>query len=670
MNGSPPTIDEVLPELHALWNETVGDHSVCVAVLDGPVDLTHECFSGSRLTSVPTLAIMGAESGAALAHGTHVASVIFGQHKGPVKGISPACRGLIIPIFGEFSDGEPVPCSQLDLARAINLAVQSGADVVNISGGQYSPTGTAHPILADAIQKCLESGVLLVAAAGNQGCDCLHIPASLPAVLPVGAMDRDGTPLHFSNWGEAYRSRGVLAPGTDIPGALTGGGVSHATGTSYATPIVSGLVALLMSVYLKRHGTKPSAIQVRDAILASAVGCYEHPTEDCRRLLAGRLNISRTMSIILDNGANAMTDPKAINTSSDDVLNDTLISQSQTRVAGDSVSPQSGRPSAVSQIPVASSGGLTPSGSGKSCGCGGGGSQQQPQLVYALGQLGVDFGTEARRDSFAQSMEPIMVKDAKGDVFATHGDPYNRAQLLNYLKDHPWDAEGLTWTLSIDATPVYAIIPAGSFATAAHNRLQEFLQDMHVGVERVSIPGVVAGSVRLANGQTVPAIVPVLRGMYSWTTGALVNSLMPARPEGLNKTETESFDSQTAKVKEGVRNFLERVYYELRNLGQTPQDRALNFAATNAFNIETVFENAHKQKTVFEDAHTQKMDLDTIEVEPSPICRPESDCWDVKLMFFFPEKEAQAARRAYRFTVDVSDVVPVTVGEMRTWMVR
>jgi hypothetical protein len=647
--SSSSAIDEILPELHKLWLESHGDHSVCVAVLDGPVDLTHPCFSGSRITSIPTLAFAGSETGTALAHGTHIASVIFGQHQGPIKGISPECRGLIIPIFGEFSDGEPVPCSQLDLARAINLAVQSGADVINISGGQHSSTGSAHPILADAIRKCIESGVLLVAAAGNQGCDCLHIPAALPAVLPVGAMGRDGGPLSFSNWGEAYRSRGILAPGVDIPGALTGGRTSHATGTSYATPIVSGLVALLMSAYLKRHGKKPSALQVRDAILAAALGCEEQPTEDCRRLLAGRLNVSRTMSILLNKGAGTMTEPEP--------NGDAFHPQMQAEPSRNDSSRES---TFVAPIPFRIPDGLNPSGPGKSCSCGcdGGSSPQTMQLVYALGQLGFDFGTEARRDSFAQSMGPII--DERGRLIAAHGNPQDTRQLLAYLNENPWDAAALTWTLSIDATPVYAILPAGSFASATHDRLREFLQDMTEGVERVSVPGIVAGSIRLANGQIVPAIVPELRGMYSWTTDALVKSLMPAHPENLDETAEARLAVQAAEVAEGVRNFLERIYYELRNLGQTPQDRAINFSATNAFNIETVFENAHKQK----------LDLDTIEVERSPICRPESDCWDVKLMFFFPEKEAQAARRAYRFTVDVSDVVPVTVGAMRSWMIR
>ncbi len=310
MPEHPFAIGKILPGLADLWAETLGDDRVCIAILDGPVDLSHECFRGSQLETLSTLAVSGDQSTVALAHGTHVASVIFGKHESDLKGIAPSCRGLIVPIFGEFKDGEPLPCSQVDLARAINLAVQSKADVINISGGQLSTTGTAHPILVDAIQKCADAGVLLVAAAGNQGCDCLHIPASIPAVLAVGAMDQEGNPLPFSNWGAMYRERGVLAPGMDIVGACASGGVNLATGTSYATPIISGVIALLMSLYLKRSGRKPSSLQIREALLTSAIGCDEQPTDDCRRLLAGRLNISRSIEILLKLGDADMSESR------------------------------------------------------------------------------------------------------------------------------------------------------------------------------------------------------------------------------------------------------------------------------------------------------------------------------------------------------------------------
>jgi hypothetical protein len=645
-------IDDLVYGLGDLWKETTGDERVCIAILDGPVDLSHPAFRGAKLQQLETIAGGFPDEGLATRHGTHIASIIFGCHDGPIKGVAPRCRGLIVPVFRDVVGRSPVPCSQIDLARAINQSVVAGADVINISGGEFSPTGTAHPILTDAIRNCDRSGVLIVAAAGNQGCDCLHIPAALPAVLPIGAMDTAGNPLDFSNWGGEYRTRGVLAPGDRIEGAVLGGGVGAESGTSYATPVVTGVVALLMSLHFARNGTRLDSRRVRDAILETAIDCDQQPTADCLRLLGGRLNITGAKSIFFS-GVQPMTDgqpnPELPPTEAG-VPAPQVEPTFAARILPDRASTNLRSSTALNLQ------GITPSGPGGGCGCGGG-ANQAPQLAYALGQLGFDFGTEARRDSFAQSMDPI--RDSNGKAIA-HGNPYDAGQLLAYLKKNPWDGASLTWTLSIDTTPVYAILPAGPFAAEVHERLREFLADMIDGVERVSIPGAAAGSVRLMNGQIVPAIVPELRGMYSWTTNALVQSLLPPQTESATDAEKVTFAAIGIEVANGVRSFLERVYYELRNLGQTPQERAINFAATNAFNIEAVFEHAQKENTA----------LDTIEVERSPICRPESDCWDVKLMFFFPERPPLAPRRVYRFTVDVSDIVPVTVGEMRSWTVR
>lgn len=639
-------LGELVEGLAELWNETTGDERVCVAILDGPVDLSHQAFRSAKLQHLETLAGGIADEGLATRHGTHIASIIFGCHDGPVKGISPRCRGLIVPVFRDVDGKSPVPCAQIDLARAINQAVMAGADIINISGGEFSPTGTAHPILTDAIRNCDRSGVLIVAAAGNQGCDCLHIPAALPAVLPVGAMDASGQPLDFSNWGVEYRTRGVLALGDRIVGAVPSGGVRAESGTSYATPVVSGVVALLMSLHFVRYGTRLDCRQVRDAILETAIDCDKQPTADCLRLLGGRLNITGAKTIFF----------LGVQPMNDDQPNPELTpSEAATPAPTARIVPAIASTNFRSPSPFRAQE-IKPSGPGGGCGCGGG-ENQAPQLVYSLGQLGVDFGTEARRDSFVQSMDPI--RDSSGKTVAP-GNPHDPLQLLAYLTKNPWDGASLTWTLNVDVTPVYAILPAGPFAAEVHARLREFLADMIDGVERVSIPGIVAGSVRLMNGQIVPAIIPEMRGMFSWTTQALIQGLMPVQSESASDAEKSSFSAKAIEVASGVRNFLDRVYFELRNLGQTPQERAINYAATNAFNIELVYEQAV----------TEKMDLDTIEVERSPLCRSDSDCWDVKLMFFFPEQQPLTARRVYRFTIDVSDVVPVTVGEMRTWKIR
>jgi cyanobactin maturation PatA/PatG family protease len=209
--------------------------------------------------------------------------------------------------------------------------------------------------------------------------------------------------------------------------------------------------------------------------------------------------------------------------------------------------------------------------------------------------------------------------------------------------------------LKLDATPVYAVMPAGAFGNTAYERLREWLNgQLHSGVELVSVPGILSGQVTLLSGQVVPILVPAVRGMYSWTTRALIASVLGARPKTATKEQKE-YDERAG----GLNDFLNRVYYDLRNLGITAQERALNYSATNAFQVAQVVESTTRDE----------LDLNTITVKKSPICRPDSDCYDVELSFFNPNN-TRVADKIYRFTVDVSDVIPVTIGEVRSWTKR
>ena len=108
----------------------------------------------------------GSLTGQMAKHGTHVASIVFGRHGSPVPGVAPGCTGLVIPVF---SDGRR-RLSQLDLSRAIEAAVDAGAHVINISGGQLTEIGEAEDWLDRAIRYCDDNNVLVIAAAGNDGC--------------------------------------------------------------------------------------------------------------------------------------------------------------------------------------------------------------------------------------------------------------------------------------------------------------------------------------------------------------------------------------------------------------------------------------------------------------------------------------------------------------------
>jgi cyanobactin maturation PatA/PatG family protease len=679
-----------IPGLLDLWAKSTGDPRVTIAVLDGPVDRTHPALVGANLTTLEVVVSAAPQpGGVATRHGTLTASLIFGQHGSgrPVTGIAPRCRGIIVPVFGDFeksavldpeSDRPFTPvCSQLDLARAILLAAEQGAQVINISGGQYAPTGVAHPILADAVRQCARRRILIVAAAGNDGCECLHVPAALPGVLAVGAMNAHGEPLETSNWGRSYRTGGLLAPGTGLLGAKAGGGTAVVSGTSFATAVVSGAAGLLWSVALQ-DGRNLDGARVRSILLSSAEKCVEDSLS-CRRALAGRLDLARAGSIIgkvresgeipLDSAEKCPDDLRLCSRWLAERLNlaraGTLLQIGNSRMSdetlpqttsADLLSPGSnvaikhaadeGRTSAAEWAhSLSPSPAVTAS---EGCGCaacrakasGGGG------LVFALGQVGYDLVSEARRDSIQQYME------------GANPNPLDPAQILGYLNTHEWEAASILWTLNADQVPLYAVAPTGPFAAKGFELLREFLEDQLSGqVELVSIPGRLAGQARLLNGQVLPVINPEPRGMYSWTIGALIQSVVG---EPLPASARAQQRAAHARKAQGVRGFLQKVYHELRNLGVTAEDRAINHAATNAYQIGQVFESVLKET----------MELDSITVERSPICRLDSDCWDVKLHFFYPEREFQTVRKVYRFTVDVSDVVPVTVGPMRSWFVR
>jgi cyanobactin maturation PatA/PatG family protease len=590
--------------------------------------------------------------------------LIFGQGD-PIAGLAPDISGLLVPIFSDGLDGLLQVCSQLDLARAINHAIGAGAHIISISAGQLTESGEPIDYLKKAIRKCEESNVLVVAAAGNDGCDCLHIPAAMPSVLAVGAMDREGMPLQTSNWGAAYLTQGILAPGERIVGAAPGGGTAERSGTSFSTAIVTGIAALLLSLQRER-GQILSPREVRAAILNGALRCELENKSACRKFLLGHIhipgavaNLQRSLSpysnkkrmplcvpaaATLPSSLSVTEEKRNRQTGGVNNVNEqnglTPVQLSETTDPVQDAVPDKPGSEAVplptnTMAPAMARRAISPS----DCGCGGkcGGESPKPALVYALGLLSHDFSSEARRDSLVQQ------------GLSNPGDP--RA-LTPFIQQNPHTASAVTWVLNQDSTPIYAIQPLGAFAEATYDRLREFLQaESTENVEQVSIPGYIAGKTTLLNGQVVPVVAPELRGMYSWSTAALVKAV--AGPPPAAAAEEAAYLHTTSDIE----NFLSHVYYELRNLGTLPQDRAINYSATNAFQAEQVFKSAVEMS----------LKLDSIQVERSPICRPSSDCWDVKLIFFNPSKRFEQARHVFRITVDVSDVIPVSVGKIRHW---
>jgi hypothetical protein len=652
---------------------------VCVAVLDGPVDVSHPCFAGADLRVIDSLVPNAPGPGPMSLHGTHVASQIFGRPGSPVSGVAPRSRGLIVPVFHD--DGQPL--SQVDLARAIELAVREGADVINISGGERAPTGEPDEVLAGALRLCEEGGVLVVAAVGNDGCDCLHVPAAVPSVLAVGACTVDGEPLVTNNWGAPYRANGVLAPGYELEGARPGGGTAALSGSSFATPIVAGAAALLIAA-ARGAGVDLEPAAIRDVVARTASPPGPEPgaapDPECgaerARYLGGLLDLQAAHEAVGSNAARH--------------LDSNLDRNEDPMETTDTVPPPATEPKGVV---AACADSPAPAGQQPACGC----ATTTTDYVFAIGAIGWDFGTEARRDGFIQQMD--VQPSASGHVLPPN--PYDPNQLSMYLTENPWVSDKIIWTCNLEGrTPIYALeaeIPFGMTwggtrppkekpdpnevpfyppVSVVHKTFRDAIvgqtlrPDDQNYVARVSVPGTLTKrTVRLFSGQTVPVVVVHAQGLYTWNEALLVDSLI--------KHVTEDRDSRRlapvneTMVRTLVHAFLDKVYYQFRNLGQSGPDRALNYAATNAFELTQALANGFLSGRLVprsSDEPEPLYALDDITVVKSRFQRPDSESYDVTLTFMDPENDRQA-RVAYLITVDVSGEMPVSLDSPRQFII-
>jgi cyanobactin maturation PatA/PatG family protease len=263
-----------------------------------------------------------------------------------------------------------------------------------------------------------------------------------------------------------------------------------------------------------------------------------------------------------------------------------------------------------------------------------------------------------------------MPRPLSGDpTVSTPPNPYDVIQLTSYLADFPSESTKVIWTLNLDATPIYAVEAECGYPEEVYGVLRSALRNQNRPtadqnyVSRVSIPGVLTAKTRrLFSGQVVPVVNAQPRGLSTWNETALIDAVMTS-------VTTVQKDADTATVRLLVRNFLDKIYFELRNLGQSPPDRALNYAATNAFTFASgvALQEALLSAQRLPGANNLYT-LDTIAVSKSPYCRPDSICYDVQVTFFDPENDRRA-RSVFQYTVDVSDEMPVSLAPTHQYFI-
>lgn len=284
-----------MPGLAELQAATLGSPDICVAVLDGPADLSHPAFSGANVTALEMP--VSHDDAADRTHGTHVASVVFGQPGTAAPGIAPKSRGIIVPVHAFRADQSVAAGSPPDLAKGIRAALDNNANIVVLHGGALSPDAGMLDALAKALARAAERNVLVVVAAEGDGNEHFHVPTAASTVLAVAAEDNEGKLLDFGMWGPTYRDSGVVAKGEAIVGAAPGGGTVAQSGATFAAAMVAGVAALLLSLQQSR-GQKPDCRAVRTALLQSASPLTVSESERGKGVLRGRLNIEAAHKLI------------------------------------------------------------------------------------------------------------------------------------------------------------------------------------------------------------------------------------------------------------------------------------------------------------------------------------------------------------------------------------
>jgi subtilisin family serine protease len=233
------------------WPASTGA-GVNVAVIDTGIDLDHpdlNVIKGVDCTKGPNCA-KGGSGDDDNGHGTHVAGIAAARDNTiGVVGVAPSANLQAVKVLNQNGSG-----FLSDVIEGIEWSVNNGSDVINMSLGTSSNLQSLH----DAVDAANTAGLVVVAAAGNEGdgnpgTNEVSYPAKYSSVIAVSATaQNDSTPVWSSEGAEVE----VAAPGVAIRSTVAGGGYDTFSGTSMASPHTAGVVALLLS-----SGVSPADIR-------------------------------------------------------------------------------------------------------------------------------------------------------------------------------------------------------------------------------------------------------------------------------------------------------------------------------------------------------------------------------------------------------------------------
>ena len=252
-------------QLAPLMERTSGTPEIVIGLMDGPVNVNHPDLVAESVRGIAGEPGAGCANpgSAACTHGTFTAGILSAKRGSPAPAVCPGCALLVRPIFRESAaaNGALPSATPAELAKAIVECIRAGARVLNLSAAFAQPSSVGERELEEALDYAAWLGVVVVAAAGNQGTLGSSAITRHPWVIPVAACDLRGRPVGQTNLGSSVGRRGLLAPGEGVVSLGAESAPLSLGGTSVAAPFVTGTIALLWSMF-----PTASAAEVKHAV--------------------------------------------------------------------------------------------------------------------------------------------------------------------------------------------------------------------------------------------------------------------------------------------------------------------------------------------------------------------------------------------------------------------
>lgn len=258
-------ISENLERLNVIhkWNKTKGA-GVKIGIIDTGVDINHvdlrHCIQRAYNAFNGSTDVRDVQG-----HGTHVAGVLAGD--GIMKGVAPESKLYVAKGLGDNGSG-----TINSLIQSLNWCINQNVDIITMSLGINVPI----PIMETAINYATSRGIICVAAAGNDGYgrhDVISIdyPAAYENTIAVGAIDMNRKSAYFSSIGNVD----VVTFGVDVISTFPNNRYAALSGTSMATPYITGAIALIQSNAKNRLGRRLTLEEIRMMLILNAVDLGE-----------------------------------------------------------------------------------------------------------------------------------------------------------------------------------------------------------------------------------------------------------------------------------------------------------------------------------------------------------------------------------------------------------